>query len=430
ENAALLPWLTATAFLHSAMVAERRGGLRIWTGALVIATFVLTLVGTFLTRSGIVASVHSFTQSAIGPWFLAAIVLALGGGLTLLVWRLPELVGGGRPSATVSRESAFLLNNVLFLGLTFAVLFGTLLPLLMLATSGAQISVGAPWYNTVTVPMFVALLFLMGVGPALPWGAASWRTVRDRFTVPLLAGVLAAGGVLLLGVREPISVGIIGLAAVVAGIMFHEVVRGAGSRARGRGEDPATATWRLATRNRRRYGGYTVHLGVLIMAIGVAVSSGLAVDRTVTLGPGEVATIGAYEVRNERLVVEPLPEDPRVIETRAELTISGPQSGPLATALRDYPNSPTAIATPAVRTSLAEDLYVTLLASDAGNGVVTLHLFVNPLVVWIWIGGAVVGLGAAFAVWPERRPELALAQRPVAARRPVRPEPAETAEGA
>ncbi|HSK93586.1 MAG TPA: heme lyase CcmF/NrfE family subunit [Candidatus Angelobacter sp.] len=430
ENAALLPWLTATAFLHSAMVAERRGGLRIWTSALVIATFVLTLVGTFLTRSGVVASVHSFTQSAIGPWFLGAIVLALGGALTLLVWRLPDMAGGGRPSATVSRESAFLLNNVLFLGLTFAVLFGTLLPLIMLVVSGEQISVGAPWYNTVTVPIFVALLFLMGVGPALPWGAASWGTVRDRFALPLLAGVLAAAAVLLLGVREPISVGIIGLAVVVGGVMLDEVVRGARARSSGKGEDAATATWRLATRNRRRYGGYAVHVGVLVMAIGVAVSSGLAVDRTVTLGPGETATIGAYEVRNERVVVEPLADDPRVIETRAELTISGPQAGPLSTALRDYPNSPTAIATPAVRTSLGEDLYVTLLASDRASGVVTLHLFVNPLVVWIWIGGAIIGVGAAFAVWPERRAATVRAERSAPARRPVTAETAETAEGA
>jgi cytochrome c-type biogenesis protein CcmF len=427
ENAALLPWLTATAFLHSAMVAERRGGLRIWTSALVIATFVLTLVGTFLTRSGVVASVHSFTQSAIGPWFLGAIVIALAGALTLLVWRLPDLAGGSRPSGTVSRESAFLLNNVLFLGLTFAVLFGTLLPLIMLVFSGEQISVGAPWFNRVTVPIFVALLFLMGVGPALPWGGSSWRTLRDRFGVPLVAGVVVAVVALLLGLREPGSVGILGLAVFVAAVMLDEVVRGARARARARGEDPATATWRLATRNRRRYGGYTVHVGVLVMAIGVAVSSGLAVDRTVTLAPGATATIGAYEVRNDRLVVEPLADDPRVIETRAELTISGPQSGTLASALRDYPNSPTAIATPAVRTSLAEDLYVTLLASDPGSGVVTLHLFVNPLVVWIWIGGGIVGIGATFAVWPERRTAAATVERrsPAARRAPV-----ETAEGA
>ena len=424
ENAALLPWLTATAFVHSSMVAERRGGLRIWTSALVIATFVLTLVGTFLTRSGIVASVHSFTQSAIGPWFLAAIVLALAGALTVLVWRLPELVGGGRSSGTVSRESAFLLNNVLFLGITFAVLFGTLLPLLVTVTSGDTISVGAPWFNTVTVPMIVALLFLMGIGPALPWGTASWSTVRERFSLPVVIAVAVVGLALAVGLRVPGSLGILGLATFTAAIMIDEVVRGARARSRSRDEDPATATWRLTTRNRRRYGGYAVHLGVLVMAVGVAISSGLAVDRTVTLLPGETATIGAYEITHERLVIEPLHDDARVIETRAEVSYRGPQSGELRTALRDYPNSPTAIATPAVRTSLGEDLYVTLLASDATSQAVSLHLFVNPLVVWIWIGGAVVGIGAVFAIWPERR------ARRVTVTEPMPSATAPSAEGA
>jgi cytochrome c-type biogenesis protein CcmF len=204
-------------------------------------------------------------------------------------------------------------------------------------------------------------------------------------------------------------------------------VRGARARARGRDEDPLTATWRLTTRNRRRYGGYAVHLGVLVMAVAVAVSSGLAMERTVTLAPGESATIGAYEITHRQLVIEPLADDRRVIETRAEVRYDGPQSGTLGTALRDYPNSPTAIATPAVRTSLAEDLYVTLLASDPETGTVTLHLFVNPLVVWIWIGGAIVGIGAVFAIWPERLARVALAAEP----RPVPSTPsAPSAEGA
>jgi cytochrome c-type biogenesis protein CcmF len=414
ENAALLPWLTATAFLHSAMVAERRGGLRIWTVALVIATFTLTLVGTFLTRSGVVASVHSFTQSAIGPWFLGGIVLALGLGLALLVWRLPELIGGDRPSGTVSRESAFLLNNVLFLGLTFAVLFGTLLPLFVAATSGDTISVGAPWFNGVTVPIFVALLFLMGIGPALPWGAASGATLRRRFGLPLLVAGVAGIGAFALGLREAGPLGTLILAGAVATVMIEEVVRGARARARGRDEDPATATWRLATRNRRRYGGYSVHLGVLVMAIAVAVSSGLAIDRTVTLAPGESAEIGGFAVMHGRLVVEPLADDARVIETRAEITFDGRRAGALRTALRDYPSSTTAIATPAVSTGIGEDLYVTLLASDPESGAVTLHLFVNPLVVWIWIGGAIVGIGAAFAAWPDRRAVRVPAEQPSA----------------
>jgi cytochrome c-type biogenesis protein CcmF len=419
ENAALLPWLTATAFVHSSMVAERRGGLKIWTGALVVATFVLTLVGTFLTRSGIVASVHSFTQSAIGPWFLGGILVALTLGLGLLVWRLPDLIGGGRTSGTVSRESAFLLNNVLFLGLTFAVLFGTLLPLLVAATSGDTISVGAPWFNSVTVPIFVALLFLMGVGPALPWGTASWSTLRDRFSTPLVVAVAIVAIAVAVGLRHAGALGTLGLAAFVATVMVHEVVRGARARSRARDEDPATATWRLATRNRRRYGGYAVHLGVLVMAVAVAISSGLSIDRTVTLAPGETATVGAYQITHEQLVVEPLADDARVIETRAEVAYDGPQSGTLATALRDYPSSATAIATPAVRTSLGEDLYVTLLASDPDTGAVTLHVFVNPMVAWIWIGGAIIGLASAFAIWPERRRQPAVATEPAPSAAPA-----------
>jgi cytochrome c-type biogenesis protein CcmF len=223
------------------------------------------------------------------------------------------------------------------------------------------------------------------------------------------------------GIRDPVPLGTVALAVFVGGILVDEMVRGARSRSRTRAEAPPTAAWRLATRNRRRYGGYTVHLGVLVMAVAVAVSSGLSVDRTVTLDPGESATIGPYTVTHDRLVVEPLANDARVIETRAEVTYGGPQAGTLATALRDYPSSPTAIATPAVRTTLAEDLYVTLLASDAASGAVTLHLFVNPLVVWIWIGGAVVGLGAAFAIWPERRPQAVTVEE----RRPASVVPAE-----
>ncbi|MGH7357396.1 MAG: heme lyase CcmF/NrfE family subunit, partial [Candidatus Rokuibacteriota bacterium] len=248
ENAALLPWLTATAFIHSSMVAERRGTLRIWAHALVIATFVLTLVGTFLTRSGVVESVHSFTISAIGPWFAAAIVLTMTAALGLLVWRLPELADARPAGAAVSREGAFLFNNVLFLGITFVVLFGTLYPLVVDAVSGERISVAAPWFNRVNAPLFVALLFLMGVGPALPWGGASWSTIRDRFALPVLAAAGALLGGWALGLREAAPLAAIGLAAFVVVVMGDEVVRGARARVRSRGEAPPAAAWRLATR--------------------------------------------------------------------------------------------------------------------------------------------------------------------------------------
>ena len=180
------------------------------------------------------------------------------------------------------------------------------------------------------------------------------------------------------------------------------------ARASGRGEAPPTAVWRLATRNRRRYGGYLVHAGICVMAIAIAISATMGIQATATLRPGEEMTLGPYRLRHERLVIEPLASDARVRETRAELMISGPQSGALTTALRDYPSSTTPIATPAVRSSFGEDLYVTLIAYDPDTGAATLRVFVNPLVGWIWLGGAIVALGAIFAAWPERHRRAAV----------------------
>ncbi len=403
ENAALLPWLTATAFIHASMVAERRGALKVWSSALVIATFVLTIVGTFLTRSGVVESVHSFTQSAIGPWFLAAVIGSLGGGLTLLVWRLPDLADRERPAATVSRESAFLFNNVLFLGITFAVLFGTLLPLIVELFNGGTISVGAPWFDRVNAPIFLALVFLMGVGPALPWGGASWHTIQERFGIPILAGIAVAAAALALGLRDAAPLATIGLAVFVAVVMGDELVRGVRARARSRHESPPVALARLATRNRRRYGGYAVHAGILVMAVAIAISATQGVQTSATLDPGGTISIRGYTLTYDDLTTAPLADDPRVVETRASVTYRGPQSGTLATALRDYPNSDTLIATPAVRSTLGEDLYVTLIGFDAGTRQATIRVFVNPGVVWIWLGGGIVGLGAVFAIWPDRK---------------------------
>ena len=403
ENAALLPWLTATAFIHSSMVAERRGTLRIWTHALVIATFVLTLFGTFLTRSGVVISVHSFTESGIGVWFAVAILLALGAALALLIWRLPDLGDRRPPGAVVSRESAFLFNNVLFLGITFAVLFGTLYPVYVEATSGSRASMGAPWFNLVNAPIFAALLFLAGVGPALPWGGASWATVRERFALPILAGVAAVVAAWALSVRGVAPLAIFGLAAFVLVVMGDEVLRGANTRARSRGEARPLALVRLATRNRRRYGGYLAHAGICVMAVAIAVSATLGTDKIATLHEGESLSLGRYTLTFERLVTERLAADPRVVETRAELMLAGPQSGLVVTASRDYPNSTTPIATPAVRSAIGEDLYVTLLSYDTTARTVALHVLLNPLVSWIWVGGGIVALGALFAIWPDRR---------------------------
>jgi cytochrome c-type biogenesis protein CcmF len=405
ENASLMPWLTATAFVHSSMVAERRRTLRIWSLVLIIATFELTLLGTFLTRSGVIFSVHSFTQSAIGAFFLAAIAISLSAALLLLVWRWPAIRDEGPPGATISRESAFLFNNLLFVVFTVTVLFGTLLPLGVEALSGERISVGAPWFNRVTIPIAVGLLVLMGIGPALPWGAASWTTLRRRFGVASVVGLLGAVSAWLVGMREPMAAVVAGGAIFVLAVLADELARGARSRARQRREALPVATWRLATRNRRRYGGYLVHVGVLVIAVAIAVSQALASEATVTLRPGQDALVAGYQLTYERLVSEPLADNPSVRETRAEVAYDGRSSGRLAPALRVYPSASQAIGTPAVATRLDHDLYLVLLAYDGPSGEVTLGVYVNPGVVWIWTGGGIIGAGAVFAMWPDRRRE-------------------------
>ena len=216
---------------------------------------------------------------------------------------------------------------------------------------------------------------------------------RERFGVPVVCSRVAVVAAWGLGMRGVGPLGTLGLAVFVGGIMLDELLRGARARSRSRGEDPATAAWRLATRNRRRYGGYLVHFGILVMAVAVAVSSGLASQTSATLRPGESVRLAGYVLTYDRLVVEPLAADPRVTEARAELTYSGSQEGRLATALRDYPNSTTRGRHALVRTALGEDLYVTLLAYDTATRTVTVRVFVNPLVVWIWVGGAIIGIG-------------------------------------
>jgi cytochrome c-type biogenesis protein CcmF len=364
----------------------------------------------------VIESVHSFTQSAIGAWFLAGVLISLVAGTALILWRLPDLAGSGPPPALVSRESAFLLNNLLFTGLAFAVLFGTLYPLVAEALGGERLSVGAPWFDRISAPFFAALLFLLGVGPALPWGSVSWPALRDRFVLPAVAGVGLMVVGIVIGVRGPASLLTLGLAGFSGAILVGEVVRAARGRAAASGENSLRAAWGVATRNRRRYGGYLAHVGVLVAAIAVAVSATQAVEATAILAPGESTRLGPYTVTHDQLIREPLASDPRVFETRAELEVQGPQAGQVSPALRDYPNSVTAIATPSVMTSAGEDFYLTLLAYDVGSGTVTLRLFVNPLVVWIWVGGAIVVVGAAFAIWPGRRRGAGPSASPVVAR--------------
>jgi len=408
ENAAIMPWLVATAYLHSVMVEEKRRMLRTWNIALVIGAFSLTILGTFLTRSGVVNSVHSFTQSAIGPLLLGYLTAVLAFSVGLLLWRAPRLADPGPVGTPLSREAVFLFQNVLFVAATLTVMLGTLYPLAVEAISGDQVSIGSPYFDRVEVPIGLALLFLMGVGPQLPWHGASRSTLERQFAAPVLA---AAGGAILavlIGLRGPAPVLGFALAAFVIATVVQEVQRGIRARRTLHGEASWAAFVNLFRRSGRRYGGYVVHVGIATMALAIVMSQAQAVQAEATLAPG-----GSMQVAGRTIVFERFRDviEPRREQVVAELrVVDGSGSGPLAAALTYYPNATGAIGSPGIRSSAGDDVYVILAAYDARSRAwATIQVKVIPLVSWLWIGGAIVGLGAIIAALPtpKRREQLA-----------------------
>src|SRR6266511_1375075 len=296
ENAAIMPWLVATAYLHSVMVEEKRRLLRSWNLALVIGAFALTILGTFLTRSGVVNSVHSFTQSLIGTLLLGYLAAILAFSVGLLLWRAPRLADTGAIGAPLSREAIFLFQNVLFVAATLTVLLGTLYPLVVEAISGAQLSIGSPYFDRVEVPIALALLFLMGIGPQLPWHGASRATLERQFTAPIVA---AAGGALLAvatGLGGAFAVLTYALAAFVAATVVQEFARGIRARRTLHGESAGAAFANLLRRNGRRYGGYVVHLGIVLVAVAVATSQSKTIEMERTVRAGDHFDVAGYTV--------------------------------------------------------------------------------------------------------------------------------------
>ena len=412
ENAAIMPWLTATAYLHSVMVEEKRRLLRTWNLALVVATFSLTILGTFLTRSGVVNSVHSFTQSALGPLLLGYLVALLVLSTGLLLWRSSRLRDAGPIGAPLSREAIFLFQNVVFVAATLTILLGTLYPLIAEALSGAQLSIGAPYFDRIEIPLALALLFLMGVGPQLPWHGASRATLERQFTLPVV--VAAAGAVLavFLGTRGLIPVLTDALAGFVVATVAQEFARGIRARRALHGESGFSALGSLFRRNGRRYGGYVVHLGIVLAAVAIAASQAGAIDVERTLAPGESLAAAGYTVRLESIRTVQEPQRSSVV---ADLTITGEGANDaLHPALVQYPNSAAAIGSPGIGAGPRDDLYAILAAYDPRTlAWATIRVRVIPLVSWLWIAGLVVGLGALVAALPAARPR-ALVRIPVA----------------
>ncbi len=401
ENASFLPWLTATAFLHSVMVQERRGMLRLWNMSLVVATFLLTVLGTFLTRSGVLSSVHAFSEGTIGFYFLAFIALTLTASVALIAGRSRELSSEGSLDSPLSRETVFMINNLLLTAFTFTVLLGTLFPLVAEAFRGVKVSVGAPFFNRMTLPLIMALLFLVGVGPALPWRRPRPGTGR-RFLLPAIAFFVGAAGAAFAGARSPYALLAFGFAAfsLVSNLMEFQIA--AAARRRAQREAWPVALVRAVAANRRRYGGYVAHIGLILAAVGIAGSSTFRQDRETTLKVGETVQISDFTVGLQRIFAV---QQPQRFSVGAEVDVQrgGKVVGQLSPRLNFYPTSDQPVATPAVRSRPDKDLYLTLLSFERDGSSATFRLVVEPLVGWIWVGGLIVGLGGVLAGWPKRR---------------------------
>jgi cytochrome c-type biogenesis protein CcmF len=399
ENAAFMPWLTGTAFLHSVMIQERRRMLRLWNISLVILTFGLTLFGTFLTRSGVIASVHAFTQGSIGILFLTFLAVVLLTALGLVAWRWDVIRSEGELDSVVSRESAFLLNNVLLVAAAFTVFFGTVFPLLSEAVRGVKVSVGAPFFNQVNIPLFLSLVFLMGVGPLIAWRRASLENLKRNFLWPVALGVVTAASAFALGVRSFLAALTFATTVFVAVTIVVDFTRATRARLR-LGESLLPAMGRLLVRHNRRYGGFVVHLGILIIALGVMGSHAWSVQTETTLRRGETAELAGYRFRFDGLTAV---EESNHFKVVGDFTVSnGRVLGVLRPAKKFYPQEQAPIAYVDYRLGLREDLYLVLGDFARDGSQATIKLQVNRLVSWIWIGGFVLTLGALLAILPER----------------------------
>jgi cytochrome c-type biogenesis protein CcmF len=400
ENAAFMPWLTGTALLHSVMIQERRRMLKLWNLTLIILTFSLTIFGTFLTRSGIIGSVHAFTQGSIGQFFLGFLALILLGSFSLLAWRLDRLKAQGELDSILSRESVFLLNNLFLLAAAFTVFFGTVFPLLSEALRGTKLSVGAPFFNLVNIPIFLSLLFLMGVGPLIAWRRASADNLRRNFLRPVITGIVVALILRVAGVGNALVLLCMALVVFVAATMILDFYRAVRARHRAAHGWLDAARTLLLTQN-RRYGGFIVHLGVLVVALGVAGSQAWSLHTETTLEKGQSAALAGYTVRFDGLRASE--ESNHSTVTGAFTVANGRPLGILYPAKKFYPQERTPIAGVDYRLGFLEDLYLVLgdYAQDGSHA--TIKIQVNRMVSWLWIGGLVLTCGAALAILPDRR---------------------------
>ncbi|HXK59733.1 MAG TPA: heme lyase CcmF/NrfE family subunit [Acidobacteriota bacterium] len=402
ENASLMPWLIATAFLHSVMITEKKGMLRIWNFILVLLAFGLSIFGTFITRSGVISSVHSFALSNLGPFFIIFLASTTIFTVAWLFYRSPQLRSEQRMKSFLSREASFLLNNWLFLSICFAVFWGTVFPILSEAVTGEKITVSAPFFNSVSLPLGLALLILTGVCPLIAWRKASIRNFRRNFLYPLAAGLLTGCVGLLLGVRSLVPLVFFSACGFVLATIVFEFYKGARARQVIRPTGFLTALKDLSLMNKRRYGGFVIHAGVVLVFFGIVASSFFRIEENFNVRQNEFFKIGDYTLAFKGLSQRSDPEKD-VVMARLDVLKDGRKIDELQPEKHFHHKSEQPMTEVSIRPTLKEDLYVVLAGWDE-QGVVSFHVFVNPMVQWIWIGIGIMVLGGLFVMFPDTKP--------------------------
>lgn len=410
ENASFMPWLVGTAFLHSVMIQEKKDMLKVWNMVLIIMTFTLTIFGTFLTRSGIISSVHSFGQSSLGPYFLAFMGLTLVLSLNLLLSRLDLLKSRNELDSFVSRESSFLLNNLILVGMAFTVLWGVLFPIISEAVTGDKITVGPPFFDQVMAPIGLVLMLLVGICPLIAWRRATLANLEKNFMYPGGVGLVVLVVLIAMGMRHVYALISFTLVAFVLATVAMEFARGTWVRSQMSGQNLLRALFSLTWRNKRRYGGYIVHVGVILILLGVTGSYAFKQEVVETITPGDTIAVGEYEVTYQDFSTYDTSEK-RVGTAEFSLREDGKSLG-LIRPVREFYFLKDQPWTRVDRDStLSRDVYVSLLEYSGEGEEIKVQVDVNPLINWLWIGGFVLVFGALIAMWPDSREQRRLAAR-------------------
>lgn len=414
ENSSFMPWLVGSAYLHSVMIQEKKGMLKVWNMALVVLTFSMTIMGTLITRSGIINSVHTFSNSGLGPYLFALFLGTMTFGFGLLIYRLPQLKSTNELESVISRESAFLFNNLILLGIAFTTLWGTIYPFISEAVRGVKVTVGAPFYDQVAAPLGITLLFLLGVCPLIAWRRASLNNLKRNFLLP--SAISLAGGLALfvMGVRGPFGALLTAILVIfVLSTILIEFYRGAAARKRMTGENYFAAFFNLIRKNKRRYGGYIIHIGLALIFVAF-IGGPFKQEVEKTLSPGESLTISNYRIVFDRMYSFP---QENKMTLAAELTLFDKQSGKRlgsVTPRKEYfGGSDGGGAQPwtrvAVRSSAKEDVYFIFSPDETGKDRAGFKVLINPLMRWMWTGGFVITFGTIIVFWPDEGEKKRLA---------------------